>query len=194
MAVIVQDLFTAINGTLLENHVPDIGGVWTKISGTSISINTNALNNIPQVISGAYRNNTLVIGDFTINVNISTSIYNVAPISNTFYFGLHDGISTVFDNCIITNQTLFNRHSGSGFSFVSGFATLVTLQRVGANMNLYTNGIFRSTYPANGNNGYPYLNVAFISAAITNSIDNFTVETFAAPPSPPTLLSLACGV
>lgn len=35
MAVLVQDSFTGTNGTLLENHSPEIGGAWVKVSGTS---------------------------------------------------------------------------------------------------------------------------------------------------------------
>ena len=57
MAVIVQDSFTDSNGTLLENHTPEIGGVWTKDFGT------NSLEIIDNVCKGDASNFARYIND-----------------------------------------------------------------------------------------------------------------------------------
>lgn len=49
----LQDTFTDTAGTLLENHTPDVGGVWTKITGTgSLDITAGGQCRLASTITG----------------------------------------------------------------------------------------------------------------------------------------------
>lgn len=45
MAIIFQDTFTDVNGTLLENHTPEVGGSWVdgSVAGHKYHINNNVV-------------------------------------------------------------------------------------------------------------------------------------------------------
>jgi hypothetical protein len=46
MTVFVSDTFTDTNGTLLEDHTPEVGGAWVKRSSGSVKVNNNQIEGV----------------------------------------------------------------------------------------------------------------------------------------------------
>ena len=46
MSIIVQDSFTDVDGTLLENHITNSGHTWGQISATELILSVRGINGI----------------------------------------------------------------------------------------------------------------------------------------------------
>ena len=65
MQTLVRDTFTAADGTVLENHAPDVGGLWAKVLGTvSATITSNTLRRASNAAPSFYVNTAARPRDF----------------------------------------------------------------------------------------------------------------------------------
>jgi len=99
MGIVIYDSFTDVDGTLLQNHTPEIGGRWQSLLG-GIKIQSNAAvwnNGV-----GYYQNLTPMLGpEYDISFSIDAVTDNTTaqfhvygrfePFTNNFYDFYYDG-------------------------------------------------------------------------------------------------------
>jgi hypothetical protein len=89
---LVQDTFSDTNGTLLENHTPDIGGRWTNISTGNASIQSNTLFPSSGAASRFYVNASLPAADyemsFTVSAHFGLNGFMAHRQGNNFYYAI----------------------------------------------------------------------------------------------------------
>ena len=76
MGIVIYDSFTGVDGTLLENHAPEVGGRWGRLLSGTLKIQSNALvwnaGSVP-----LYRNNTPMLGpEYDISCSVQAAADN----------------------------------------------------------------------------------------------------------------------
>lgn len=92
MALIVSDTFTDPNGTLIENHTPELGGAWNHEFGSQAEIQGNKAYQ-PNGVLDRFINQKLVLqrngdieSDFALDLSVG-SIVEIAFVQSAISFG-----------------------------------------------------------------------------------------------------------
>lgn len=204
MAIIVQDSFTDVDGTPLQNHTPEIGGTWND--GGSIISGNKAQNILAmwQMNNATMPNNQYVKAEFYTQSagynSVSCSLIFRAQDTLNFYEFLvqrYDG--NIVRGCpakvVGGFQTIL-----AGFTEISAFTPLwvpVRAEMIGTTINLYLNDVLiRTIEDSTFSSGKAGFRQAYpVGDYITGItfLDNFEAGSAGPPPSP-TNLTLACGI
>ena len=187
MAILIQDSFTDTNGTLVEDHTPEIGGAWNKVTGISATIQSNEVD-----VGGS--ENPLYIN----------SISDVADVYSQIKKTQNDGFLLIGRYTDINNYYFFDEGTGIR-KFVAGtpstlaaYATLLSvgevakLEIVGTTLNLYVDDVLKATTTdssfSTGKVGFRCLGGIF-----GNNYDDFEAGgAVALPPDAPENLTATC--
>lgn len=191
--LLASDTFTGVDGTALESHTPDVGGVWTKHTASgagSLVLDTNRLRNATDAVTRIYYLTTdprsadydveATVVNLSANASTTGVLGRVDTATNTYYYARYATSGGAWQ--IFRFISGANTQIGSDFNQIItvGQSAVLTLRMRGATISLLVNGISvisgtDATITAKGFAGVrPTLTAA---AGVGPHLDNFILRT-----------------
>ena len=187
MGVLVQDSFTDSNGTLLQNHTPEVGSAWAKISGIDATIQSNKLS-IGGGTHALYYNDITILADVYAQLKRTTSYVN--PMILIVRYGDPDWY-VYFKEGVGLYEVTFGGHDLiQAYTTTLAIGETAKIEAVGSDLKLYYDDVLKASCtipvaPTFGKVGLGY-------EGTNETFDDFEAGAAGAPPTSPTGFTATC--
>lgn len=183
MTIFVSDTFTANDYTLLQNHAPETGGTWVKISANDLNIRSNYLRAYSSGDFGQYYNDAAPgTAEYDVEQDMTKGSGNAGAYarladSNNYYYWYSTQAVYYLRKIVAGVVTLLDTLTED---FPAG-ATATKFEIRDASKKVYIGGDQKLTSADNALTSAGYAGV--YESDINWHIDNFVATTAGAPPT-----------